>query len=340
MAFKRKGRLAIGTILSLICLFLVFRGIQFAEVKEILMKANCLFLAFAIAIAIANYMILAIRWKLLFYPHHMPRLSELFSAFMVAQLANTVLPVRLSPLIRAYWVSEIGNVSTTFVLSTIVIEKILDGLVFLFLLGLLLLFVPLPRWLWVSELGAGIACVVLLLELLLMAHYKERVMDLVARVVRVFPVLNRLGVSQGAYSALNSLDVWRETGKGLQLWGWSIAVWGIPVLLNYYTMLALHIPAPFIAALALLVVLQAGIRIPSSLGNIGVFHYLCVFSLSLFSVDKPAAVSYAIVLHLLNFLPQSLLGVVYLWQGSCGFRRRLPWVLSASDPEGKPTDAG
>lgn len=336
IALRQKGRLAIGTMFSLICLILISRDVQFSEVKEVLVGTNYLFLALAVAIAIVNYVALAIRWGLLFHPHHAPQLSGLFSAFMVAQLANTLLPVRLSPMIRAYWVGEAENISKAFVLSTIVFEKLLDALTFLLMLGLLLLFIPLPRWLWFSGLSAGIISVALFLWLLLMAHYRDRVSDLLAKAVQSFPILNRLGV----YSALKSLDVWREMDKGFQLWGWSIVVWGMPALLNYCTILALHIPAPFIAALVLLVVLQAGMRIPSSMGNIGVFHYLCVLSLSMFSVDKTSAVSYGIILHLLNFLPQSLLGVVYLWQGSCGLRWRLPWVLSASDPEGKPTDAG
>ena len=340
IALRQKGRLAIGTMFSLICLILISRDVQLSKVKEVLVGTNYLFLALAVAIAIVNYVALAIRWGLLFHPHHAPQLSGLFSAFMVAQLANTLLPVRLSPMIRAYWVGEAENISKAFVFSTVVFEKILDGLAFLFVMSLLLLLVPLPQWLWDSGLSVGIICLALFLWLLLMARYRDKVLDVSTRVVDSFPLPHRLKLSQAVRSALSSLDVWREKDKVLQLWGWSIVVWGMPALLNYCTILALHIPAPFIAALVLLVVLQAGMRIPSSMGNIGVFHYLCVLSLSMFSVDKTSAVSYCIILHLLNFLPQSLLGVVYLWQGGCGLRWRLPWVLSASDPEGKPTDAG
>jgi hypothetical protein len=121
--------------------------------------------------------------------------------------------------------------------------------------------------------------------------------------------------------------VWREKGQSVQVWGWSIVVWGVTALLNYFTLLALHIPAPFTAAIVLLVALQAGVRIPSFLFNIGVFHSFSVLSLSLFSVDRAAAASYGIVLHLLNFLPQSLLGVWYLWRGRYGFRNGLPRAL-------------
>lgn len=328
--YRQKGRLVIGTVLSLVCLILVFRGIQFAEVKEVLKGTDYLFLGLALIVSILNYIALAIRWKLLFHPHHMPGVHGLFSTFMIAQLANTVLPIRLSPLIRAYWVGEIEKISKAFVFSTILAEKILDGLTFVLALGILLLLIPLPGWLQASGLSGGIVFVTLFLWLLLLAHYKDKVLDLLVKAMRFLPLLNRRGVFRGLRSALDSLDVWREKDKSLQLGGWSVAVWGITALLNYFTLLALHIPAPFIAAIVLLVVLQAGIRIPSSPGNIGVFHYLSVLSLSLFAVDRAAAVSYGIVLHLLNFLPQSLLGVVYLWRGSCGFRRGLPQVLSLS----------
>ena len=325
--YSQKGRLVIGTVLSLVCLILVFRGIQFAEVKKVLKRTSYLFLGSALIMSILNYIAIAIRWKLLFHPHHMPRVHRLFSALMIAQLANTVLPVRLSPLIRAYWVGEMEKISKAFVFSTILAEKILDGLAFALALGILLLLIPLPDWLRASWLSGGIIFVTLFLWLLLLSRYKDKVLDLMVKAVQFLPLLNRLGVFQEIRSALDSLDVWREKDKSLQLWGWSIAVWGITVLLNYFTLLALHIPAPFIAAVVLLVVLQAGIRIPSSPGNVGVFHYLSVLSLSLFSVDKAAAVSYGIVLHLLNFLPQSLLGVLYLWRGSYGFRRVLPQAL-------------
>ncbi|HID86200.1 MAG TPA: flippase-like domain-containing protein [Anaerolineae bacterium] len=342
IAFRQRGRLIIGMVLSLVCLFLVFRGVRFAEVEGVLARTDYLFLTAAVALSIANYITLAIRWRILFYPHHMPQLHGLFSGLMVAQLANTILPVRLSPIIRALWVSGVEDIDKAFVFSTVVFEKILDGLTFLFVMGLLLLLVPLPQWLWDSGLSVGIICLALFLWLLLMARYRDKVLDVSTRVVDSFPLSHRLRLSQAVRSALSSLDVWREKDKVLQLWGWSIAVWGIPALLNYCTMLALHIHAPFIAALVLLVILQAGIRIPSSLGNIGVFYYLSVLSLSLFSIDKATAVSYGIVLHLLNFLPQSLLGVVYLWQRSSRVRKGLPWALSSSmgDPEDKAANEG
>jgi hypothetical protein len=43
-----------------------------------------------------------------------------------------------------------------------------------------------------------------------------------------------------------------------------------------------------------------------------VFHYLSVVTLGLFGVEKELALSYGVLLHLVTYLPPSLLGVVYL----------------------------
>jgi hypothetical protein len=43
-----------------------------------------------------------------------------------------------------------------------------------------------------------------------------------------------------------------------------------------------------------------------------VFHYLSVVTLGLFGVERELALSYGVLLHLVTYLPPSLLGVLYL----------------------------
>lgn len=137
-------------------------------------------------------------------------------------------------------------------------------------------------------------------------------MGLADGVIRRFPLLDRLDLLRHIRSAIDGLDAWRERKRALYLGAWSMAIWAMIFLLNYVAMAALKIEAPLVAAGILLVVLQVGARIPSSPGNVGVFHYLTVLSLSLFSVDKETALSYGIALHLLIFLLPSLLGAFFL----------------------------
>ena len=91
-----------------------------------------------------------------------------------------------------------------------------------------------------------------------------------------------------------------------------VLIWIITLMLYQILLWSLDIQVPFVATLTLLVFLQVGVRLPSSPGSIGVFHYLCVVALSFFGVTKSVALSYGLLLHLVTFLPTSLLGLLYL----------------------------
>jgi uncharacterized protein (TIRG00374 family) len=99
-----------------------------------------------------------------------------------------------------------------------------------------------------------------------------------------------------------------------QLIAWSVFVWAMAALTNYLVFLALGIEVSFVAALFLLAALYLGVAVPSSPGRVGIFHYVCVLSLSLFSVERSLALSCGLVLHLIVFVPMVSLGAWFLWK--------------------------
>jgi uncharacterized membrane protein YbhN (UPF0104 family) len=91
-------------------------------------------------------------------------------------------------------------------------------------------------------------------------------------------------------------------------------IWVITLVLYRVLLWSLDIQVPLMATVSLLVFLQVGVRLPSPPGSIGVFHYLTVVALSFFGITKSVALGYGLLLHLVTFLPPSLLGLVYLWR--------------------------
>jgi hypothetical protein len=67
---------------------------------------------------------------------------------------------------------------------------------------------------------------------------------------------------------------------------------------------------PWDASLVLLVITTISVLVPSSPGYVGTYHYLCQLSLGFFSVPPEASLSYAIILHGLNFFPIIIIGLV------------------------------
>jgi hypothetical protein len=60
--------------------------------------------------------------------------------------------------------------------------------------------------------------------------------------------------------------------------------------------------------------MHLGLAVPSSPARIGVFHYLCVLSLSVFGVEASLALAYGFVLHFVVVLPIIFAGLFSLWR--------------------------
>jgi uncharacterized membrane protein YbhN (UPF0104 family) len=230
----------------------------------------------------------------------------LFGILTIAQLVNGVLPAKLGPLVRVYLAGRGESEGAAFAFSTIVGEKLLEGTSLLIIgIGLLPL-VPLAEWLRPATWGA-VALLVSLCLVLWAAVRREIAGRWMEAVLGRWPRL--LGAAR---SALAALDVWRDWRTMLALAGWSLLIWAMTAFLNQLLLWCLGIDAPLVAPLLLLVVLQIGVRVPSSPGSIGLFHYLSVVTLGVFGMEHELALSYGVFLHLVTYLPPSLLGAVYL----------------------------
>jgi len=303
-------------VLSLIFLALALRGVDGQQVWQALLRANPLLIAVALLTVLMTNISKAIRWKAILSPQTSGvGLGRLFAVVMIGQTMNTFAPLRVGDVARAYMVEGVG-VGT--VLYTVVVEKALDSVMLLSLLAVVALAVPLPTWLKQSGIVLSLALVALLVLLILAGRGSRYFLAVADWLEGTWPPLRRLAIAR---RAANAAAVVRSLSQGhllLTVLAWSLIVWGVGVLTNYVTFVAmgLNVQTPIVAALFLIVVLYLGAVLPSSPGRVGVFHYLAVLSLALFGVDKEPALAYGVVLHLVVYVPISLLGAYYLWRES------------------------
>jgi uncharacterized membrane protein YbhN (UPF0104 family) len=187
----------------------------------------------------------------------------------------------------------------------------LEGITMLPIGIVLFLVLDLPDWLRISViLSAG-----LLLGLALIIgcglRWRETFLDWLSKWTTGW----LLRVTQALLDGLDSLRSFRV---GWRLWGLSVVYWAAVMAVIGLVMRAVGLHVPPIALLAMLFVLQIGVRVPSLPGSIGVFEYLGVVTLSAFGVDKTSALGAMLVLHMVIYLPPSLVGVGYLMWTSTG----------------------
>jgi len=313
---RRSLATSVGLGVSAVCVILAFRGANVEDVTAALAQADMLLVVSAFVAAMAATGASVFRWRILLQPYP-TRVAKLFSAFMIAHLLNTVLPAKLGTVARAYLAGEMEKIGKAFVLGSIAVEKVLDNVIIVLLGVLLFPFVALPEWLWQSGVSTAILFLAMFTLTILAGRNREvlvRWTESLYSNLRVHPpvdLVRHLGLALDSFAALSQPDIcW-------PLWGWSLLIWGSGILANQLVMMAMGIRAPWVAAVFLLVVLQIGTKLPSSPGSVGVFHYLAVLALSVFSVDKSLALSYGLVLHAVVVLLPSVFGAFFLWRESC-----------------------
>ena len=317
----KQARFWIGIAISVACLAIVARGIDPQAVGKALVGVNYWWLLPALAIVPPTVYAKALRWRRLFRPRGGLRVAKLYSILMIGYLISSILPARLGDPARAVLANQLENVRTAHALATVIIERLLDVITLLVFLLLILPFVSLPEWLAGSAAVVGLGSVCGFAALLVLGRYRERFLPAVGRWATRVPRLRPEFVTTQLGYLLSGFDAFASASNVLAIVGWSVAVWALSVVQNQLVLVAMGIQVPPSAAVMVLVVNALGMLIPSSPGYIGVFHYLTVLTLGVFGVEKNLALSLAIVLHLITFIPLVLLGTVSLGQESLSFGR-------------------
>jgi len=308
-------RFVLGLVLSVLALYLALRNVQWPRVATALAQANLAWLLLAVVSFLVTNWVKGVRWRLLFYPSQSKlAVSRCVSILYVGQLANSILPVRLGELARAYLIGEAYGVSKVLALAATVVEKAMDSVMLLLLIAGLSPLIPLPHWLSRSSLIVSGALAALLLLLILLASQRERIVELLESWIRRYPPLSVLRPAERLVEASTEMSALRHVGVQAQLWGWSVVIWMLAASTNVLTLWAVGLKLSPLASALLLVVLTTGAILPTSPLQIGVFHYLCLITLAVFGVEQSLALTYAFLLHLVVYGPILALGLWGMWR--------------------------
>ncbi len=99
-------------------------------------------MAAAAALSLLAIWARAIRWRYLFPPRSDP--PGLVAAIMIGYMINNVLPLRAGEFARVYVVAHRWGHGFWTTLGTVVVERVLDGMTVVLMLGILVFLIPVP----------------------------------------------------------------------------------------------------------------------------------------------------------------------------------------------------
>ncbi|MBN2470140.1 MAG: flippase-like domain-containing protein, partial [Anaerolineae bacterium] len=169
---KSRFTLVIGIVISLVVLGIVLAGVDLDRAREAFVQARYAYVLPAAAILALGMITRAIRWQGLLSGRLL--LRHAFSILNVSYLFNSALPFRLGEVVRIFLANRVqpenrllAPVPVFTALSTIVVERLLDMLMVLGILGAALALLDVPGYVVsggvVLGLAAGLGMIVLVL---------------------------------------------------------------------------------------------------------------------------------------------------------------------------------
>jgi uncharacterized protein (TIRG00374 family) len=307
-------KLIIGLAIGAVFVYLTVRSVDLDQMVAALAQTHYGLVCLSAAVMMGAHALRVMRWRYLLAPIKKLPIASLFSALLIGYAANTFVPAHLGELLRAFVIGKKHDISSSAAFATIVIERLLDVVSLILVMALVIIVHPFPQWVELS--GYLMLAGALLLCGLLMAS--KRFEAQTAALIRLLakPLPERIGqrCESLALNFLHGVVPLTSAADYLATAVLSIAIWLCYAAVYYICLAAFGLVSAYHLAwyvgLVVLVFTTISVVIPSTPGYVGTFHYLCQVSLVMFGVSASAALSFAVIAHLVGVVPVALAGLI------------------------------
>lgn len=318
---KRNLQLVIGFAISAVFIYMALPGLHFREVWSSLRSANYWWLLPGIAVFFVGLWVRTWRWHYMLRTIKLVPLSTLFPLVCIGYFGNNVFPFRAGEVLRSYLLKREEDISFVSSLTTVLIERIFDGLTMLLFVFLALPFVPSMPPLY-RQLVSMITVLLLAATAVFvwMAMRPQRVTRFYEFfAVRLLPKKYRPAVDgfyerfmAGLGGLSNSTDI-------LMIFFTSVIIWLLETVKYWFVMHAFDFSVSFLVLMLMNGLVNLATTLPSAPGYIGTFDTPGIETLAAFGVNRSVAASYTFTLHLALWLPVTIVGAYFFW------RKQLQW---------------
>lgn len=311
-------RIAVSLSVTVFFLWLAFRGQDIGKLGHALIEQPILWFVLLAALNIISHLLRALRWKLLIEPVK-PGVTvhNAFASLMIGFMVNGFLP-RAGELVRSYVLGRKEQIPASSILSTVILERILDIISFASVLCIVVIFnseaiiVWFP-WLTGKELLMDGVAIALLSMLLLLFVKSAVVFSLVRYLTRLFPGRSRQRAEQIIESFISGFKASTDSKNYPAIALLTCTIWPMYVVILYLPLQLFGMEQlSFIAAVTLQLLSGLASAMPTPNG-IGSYHSFLAFTLSKgYGIDHAHAIAYAVYTHAIYYFIILAVGAGYL----------------------------
>jgi uncharacterized membrane protein YbhN (UPF0104 family) len=308
-------KIAVVLAITVACLGWVLWGIDIDQVAVSLGSARWIWMLPMLCIYLCAHGLRSLRLGLLL-GESVP-FAGLFSVTSIGYLAINVVPLRLGEFVRPYLLLESHQIPFGTSLAAILVERLLD---LMMLLGMLLLVgwaVELPAEgvmvggldvITAGQRFTGTLSAVGFAGILALLVAGPLVLDVMARVPGIRGLL---GLATAFHGGLRRLIA--NPARGVQALLLSVVIWSITVVAVTCVLRAFDgLPHSLAAGLTTWSITLSGMTIAPTPGFFGAYEAFCLAALMLWGVDQAIGATFAIVMHLGQFVFTIVMGGLFV----------------------------
>jgi uncharacterized protein (TIRG00374 family) len=309
---QRSALVWLGVGVTIAFTYLAVRDAHLADVWDALRESEKVWLVPAVAVMAVAVLLRGVRWWSLYDPASRPPLREVLRALLVGYFFNNVLPLRAGEAIRVVSLSRRTGVSLAETAATAVVERAFDVLALLLLLFAIAPWLPDVAWLQAAAFVLVALGVLLVGSALLLARWGTGVLRILLYPLSWIPALSAERFEQVLRNLVQGFVGLHSIRIAIEGFFWTIASWVLVAVTFWLVLLGFDFGVSPLAGALVVVAINLALVLPSSPAAVGVFEWATVVALDAYGVPDSEALSYALVVHALNFVPFIVAGVLIL----------------------------
>jgi uncharacterized protein (TIRG00374 family) len=322
LARLRPVALLVGVAVSIVLTYLAFRDVDFDAFVDALRAGDPAWYVASFVVLAAAYAVRVLRWWVLFAPDARPTLGALLRALLVGDFLTSLMPVlRLGEVARVAILHREAGTSRAVAFGTVVTERLQDVLTLLVLLVVAVPFVPPVSWLRSATLLLAVLVVAVVAMLVVLSRFGSRPLQFALRPLGRLPGFSETRTELAAEGVVRGLAGLRNIRLAFASFALTALYW-LGFALSYALALrGVGIELDLDAGILVVVATTFSLLLPSLPASVGIFEAATLVALEPYGVDRAQALSAAVVIHVLSFVPFFLAGPLALRGHAVAVRR-------------------
>ncbi len=315
---KTNIRRALGAAVLLAAVAWAVYGVDFATVFETWSNADQWLLLGVLGLTSADLLLRAVAWKVTIDPMKRAPLKHVLPSYLIGMFSNVVLPLKLGDIAGSYYLGRSEHISKVALLSTAVVQRVFEGVTLLFVIVWVAMLSSLP---FLVRRGVVLFAVVVASAgglLSIAVANRQKIQRLVAYVLRRYFRRISAQVPDLLQSVFLGAAAIRNARVVIAIVLLHLCSWSVQIAMIKLTADALHVDLDVLASAVVLIVVNIGIMIPLSPGNLGTYQLLFILALSLFTVGKSVALGFGVLYQVVQGVPVVVGGALSLLVASVG----------------------